>query len=386
MGVHGGEQGQEFSLLVRVVTDLVRYYREYYREQTPAAFDSLFRCMLDYDFSSYHEDMRMVHAMWREAKCVGDVATLKSGGSSTGMRRKYEFGPNFFLARLLVEGFLRLNHRKTLLVAVARGPVRPALTEDSNTPQYDFQIIGNWSEVDHVGFLFDSIRSISDKFGPVNLCALPCVWLGLTCNPDFCYLSSENSAKINAFVNTDSTPCFRRPSCRVRDQMVDWGSGVNFYTCESGKRHFLPMFFAPSSDRACNLLNLKRSSRNCDDLVGLGQQSEDCSCGQPRINMDFIPHRKNFPRDANGSFLDFGSLFDDAPDHTDWLQLYQTDGGENSLFYSCFKGDPNLDDLLLYLRGAGLGKTEVVRSRYFSVGNKKPIFWRSGNPIFFDRG
>lgn len=368
------------------MSDLVRYYREYYREQTSEALNSLFRCMLDYDFSSYHEDMRRVHAMWREARCTGESRSLLSGGSSTGLRRKYEFGPNFSLARLLVEGFLRLSHRKTLLVAVSRGLDRPAFTEDSNPPQYDFQIVGDWSEADHVGLLFDSIRSVSERFGPVNLCALPCVWLGLTCSPDFCVLSLENASNINSFVNTDSTPCFRRPACRVRDQMVDWGSGVNFYTCGGGERHFLPMFFAPSSRRACNLLNLKRPSRGCDDLVEIGRQAEECPCGFARMPMGFIPHSENFPRDAKGSFLGFGGLFDNVPDHTDWLQLHQVETGENSLFYSCSKGDPNLDDLLLYLRIAGLGKTEVVRSRYFSVGNKKPTFWRSGNPKFFDRG
>lgn len=368
------------------MSDLVRYYREYYREQTPSSIDALFGAMIDYDFSSYHEDMRRVHAMWRETICIGESRSLLSGGSSTGIRRRYSFGPNFSLARILVEGFLRLSHRKTLLVAVARGLDRPSFTEDNNPPQYDFQITGNWSEADHLGFLFDSIRRVSYRFGPVNLCALPCVWLGLTCNPDFCEFSFENSSSINCFVNTDSTPCFRRPSCRVRDQMVDWGSGVNFYTCGVGERHFLPMFFATSNDRACNLLNLKKSSRSCDDFFDIGREAVVCQCGFPRMSMDFVPHRKNFPIDPEGSFLDFRDLFDNMPDYTDWFQLHQTEKGESSLFYSCSKGDTNLDDLLLYLRGVGLGKTEVVRSRYFSVGIKKPTFWRSGNPKFFDRG
>lgn len=368
------------------MSNLVNAYKQYYRNQTVKAFEDLFKCMVDYDFHSYHDEVRKVYAMWRETRCLGESKSLLSSGSSAGVRRKYDFGPNFQLVRLMVEGFLRMSRYKTLLVAYSKGLKFPLFTEDRNPPQYDFQIVGDWSARDHVDCMFDQIEKLFSEFGPINICALPCVWLGLTCSPYFSTMSAESRHRVNAFVNTDSTPCFRRPSCPTRDQMVDWGSGVNFYTCSSGERHFLPMFFSPEPTRSCNLINIKKPSRPCDDLVILGDRVESCSCGLPKIRLDFVPHRNNFPVDSFGRFVDFGPLFEALPDHTDWLQIHQKEHGQSTLYYSCRGVHPDLGDLLSVLGRIGIGKTEVVESRYFSVGIKKPIFWRSGNPILFDRG
>jgi hypothetical protein len=365
------------------MNDLVRHYREYYREQTPAAFDNLFRCMLDYDFSSYRDDMRRVSAMWREAKCVGESKTLFSGGSSTGIRRSYEFGPNFPQARLLVEGFLRMSHKKTLLLAHSTDINTPSFKHRPNPPQYDFDLIGNWQRLDHLDFLFDSVERLNELFGSINICALPAVWLGLTCDPEFVTRAERKAIGINALVNTDDTKCFRRIKCRTRDQMIDWSSGVNFYTCDAGRYHFLPTFFC--SDRSSfSLINLKKSSKDQNDLLTIRHEDVTCPCGRPGVFLDFVPHKDNFPF-CGGRFFEPERILENIPDYTSRLQIYQDGERQVKIFYSSNKA-VDLSILIRHLKNLGIEKINILASKYFLVGVKKPFLWRKKSPEVLSRG
>lgn len=366
------------------MSDLVRYYRQYYREQTTDAFDSLFACMLDYDFSSYHDDMKRVYAMWREAKCAGDVFKLKSGGSTSGVPGAYYFGPNFKHVRFAIEGFLRMSHNKTILIGGAPGLDVVLYREENNWPQFDMQVMCDWNNATSVEKFFALFESIFSSWGPLNLVALPALWLSLTYDPVFLDWANNNTSKIGALVNTDSTKCFNKTACRTRDQMMDWGSGVNFYTCELGLYHFLPTFFC-SSDDCANLVNLKRSARSVDDLISLDEEVVLCGCGRPTLRMRFIPHKHNFPVDESGRFVDLDGMYEFIPPLIESLQIYQEPGGESEVFYSFRGGDLDLLGLLNHLESVGFGKSTVAKDRYFSVGNKSPLVWRGGNPSFKTR-
>ena len=367
------------------MTDLVRYYREYYREQTPSAFDDLFRCMLDYDFSSYHEDMRRVFAMHSQAKCMGDTCILTSGGSSNGSRTHYFFGPNFHEVKFSLEGFLRMSENKTLLIAKSEGLNTPRLFEEPNPPQYDLQVVGDWAMADHIEFLFDTVEALYSDFGPINLCALPCLWLGLTCDPRFVERTSLNSHKINALVNTDNIACFRGVSCPVRDQMFDWRSGVNFYTCGRGRRHFLPVFLCSSPSSCHSLINMKRTSGRCDDVVSIDLSPAGCPCGLPSAFMEFVPHERNYPVDSAGARLNPQTIVDALPDYADWFQLLQKEDGSFGVFFHAQREKVDFSRVFDHISGLGMGEIELDDSRYFSVGRKRPLLWRRGVPNIHTR-
>jgi len=367
------------------MSDIVRYYKEYYREQTIRSFENLFTCMINYDFSSYHEDMRKVFAMHQHVICKGDVQVLRSGGSSSGTRTEYCFGPNFDPIRHLIEGLLRLSHRKTLLIAGAEGLETPRILDSPNPPQYDSQIIGDWESKDSLDFLFETIRHLYSESGPVNLCALPCLWLSLMCDPNFMGMAESRTEEINALVNTDNVSCFKETKCNTRDQMIDWCSGVNFYTCNSGGRHFLPTFFSLSPTQCQSLINLKRNSRGCDDVVILEQSASVCRCGAPNVGMKFVPHRRNYPLGFDGQYMDSKGIVDKLPERTKCFQVLQREDGVCSIF--CYPSDDFLDfsSIIGHLEELGLGEIEVDHSRYFSVGRKRPLLWRGGSPQFHSR-
>lgn len=368
------------------MSDLVRFYREYYREQTVSSFEDLFRCMKDYDFSTYQEDMRRVFAMHQQAKCVGSSRTLTSGGSTTGFGSNYQFGPNFRIVKVALEGFLRLSHKKTILIAKSDGLNEPRLLEEPNPPQYDLQVIGDWTLPGHLEFLFDVVGDIHSEFGSVNLCALPCVWLGLTCDPNFVKRAESNVHKINALVNTDNIACFRSVACPTRDQMIDWKSGVNFYTCSSGRRHFLPTFFCFSPSISYSLVNLKKSTSDCDDVVAIERNSDFCSCGLPATFMSFVPHEKNYPINRDGEYLRPQEVVDLLPDYVDWLQVLQDSWGEFcTVFCHSRYEDADFSRLTTHLENFGIGKIGLDYSRYLSLGRKRPLLWRGGNPQFHSR-
>lgn len=385
MGLHGGEPSEEQTFLVRPVNDLVRNYREYYREQSTQAFDSLFSCMLDYDFSSYREDIRRIFAMWREAKCVGDTSLLKSGGSTSGVPSTYEFGPNFRHIRLAIEGFLRMSYNKTILIGGSPGLEVVLYREEDNWPQFDMQVMCDWGNRVSVEKFFGLFEKTFSSHGPINLVALPALWLSLTYDPLFLDWADANSPKIGALVNTDSVKCFNKTKCRTRDQMIEWGSGANFYTCGMGRYHFLPTFFCASPSRCYNLLNVKKNERDFDDFLSIGDEVDVCGCGKPKPRFSFLPHRHNFPLNEEGEFVDFDEVYDLIPLRTTSLQIHQSLTGETEVFYSSRGGEDEPKGLIDHLRSLGVSKSTFTGGRYFSVGNKVPLFWRGGNPSFKDR-
>lgn len=364
------------------MTDLVRYYREYYREQTPKAFDSLFQCMKEYDFSSYHDDMRRVSAMHQHVKCMGDASFLRSGGSSTGTRRRYEFGPNFKRVRHVLEGHLRLSKTKTVSLVAATG-LKKIKFESGDPPQSDIQLWGEWFDDGFLHELFKFVDSLAADFGPINLLSKPHVWIQLTTNPSF--RSWATSSSINALVNSDNIRCFHRPNCRVVDQMVDWSGGGNFYTCSAGTRHFLPAFYAPQPSLSVNLLNLKRHSIRSGDFISVGDRPIPCGCGVATPTMQFVPHHKNFPADAKGRFIDPETLSDMASERTRFLQVYQADNSSFTVFHSAPNPDGCVKEMSKQLDSLGFGKTQFVTSRYLVVGTKVPFLWRGGRPSFEKR-
>lgn len=371
------------------MSDLVRYYREYYRDQTASAFDDLFRCMLEYDFSSYHDDISRVHAMWREAKCVGESKFLYSGGSTAGTFRRYEFGPNFGHVRRAVEGFLRLSHHKTLLLADVGFGIRETpfgFHPSGRPPQSDFEVSATWHTESNIGRLFDLVSELHAEHGPINLCALPHIWLAITNNRSFLEMERVQGGKLNALVNTDGVRTFGPVSSVVRDQMIDWASGCNFYTCPSGRMHFLPMFISSEGGKSCtSLLNLKRCSKGSDDVVDIGQEQDYCRCGLPFVAFKILTHARNAPRNSSGEPLDLSCVPGCLWHGVKSLQIFQSEDDSLNLFYSSMEGNPlGVDRVLSMMSDLGCAKIRTVADKYFRTGQKIPLAWRGSSPKFLD--
>lgn len=361
------------------MSDLVRYYREYYREQTPSSIDALFGAMIDYDFSSYHEDMRRVYAMWRETKCSGQAVRLNSNGSTIGIPRKFDFAPHFRIWRHKVEPLLRGKDRKTMMVIAQLG--RPDFerfrhSEVLGDPQKDIDAVGNWLCDDDLEMLFDLVVKTYDAYGPINLYAIPDIWTCLVTNPTFRRMVEENKEKISSFVNSDYDAIFKRIGIYVRDQMVDWGSGLNFFECEFGTRHFLPIFFYDRGS-CFNLANLVRIRPSNDDRVVFGCSVEKCMCGRTYPLVHMQPHFRNMILDGRDGHFDLLPLHNSLNAHYANLQFHQGEDGAVRMFYVAMSDvDLDIDLVESYFRSGGL-KIEFVQGKYYSIGRKKYRAWKS---------
>ncbi len=370
------------------MSELVRRYREYYREQTPAAFDSLFSCMIDYDFSSYQDDMRKVRSMHSETKCIGEFSALKSGGSLSGEDAGfYFFGPNFDHICWSVEKFLRLGQHKTILLADpsfgGESSIRVIVDSETTSSWYDLSITADWTSDEGLAALDGHIEEFYRDSGLVNISSLFNLWLFFTNDPAFRDLVRRNLGKINCLVNSDGPATFNEIECRTHDQMMDWASGTNFYQCPAGGMHFLPTFF---NYGCCNssLLNLKKTSKPFDDLFVLREESFLCGCGRNSIPFSFLPHVSSQPLDALGEIADFSLLPRSMWPGVLSFQVLQN-AGKTSILYSCRDGtESGLSGVLDALESLNLGKMDFVRAKYFMAGRKRPFVWRGGPSAVYD--
>lgn len=171
--------------------------------------------------------------------------------SNTGSR--YSFVTEMFYVLEYFENFIKGSNVLVLLNSYYLG-------RESQEPQF-FQvnpypiIQSNLSLQDHVDYLEKHIVS-SDE--PVNLMATPSVWVPLTTHDYGIEMLSRNQDKIQSIINTDFDMFLRKknlPKIPLNDQMIDWSSGGNFYTCHYGVRHWLPLF-SIHDGKYNNLLNL----------------------------------------------------------------------------------------------------------------------------------
>ena len=111
----------------------------------------------------------------------------------------------------------------------------------------------------------------------------------------------------------------------VNDNMVNWRSGVAFYTCQFGKRHGLRNIYGVKDGRYHNLLNINcKEGTPIDDLVYYSK--EFCSCGRSFVLEDIIPHYEFCPKRNDGSFIFDLSLAKKIKQQWYTVQFVEKDG------------------------------------------------------------
>lgn len=192
----------------------------------------------------------------------------------------------------------------------------------------------------------------------VNLYAAPNLYFYLVKSKvfqDFC-----GAGRIGTIVTTGEPAIFdksllKKTNVFVNDTMINWKSGLNFYTCLANKKHFFPLFYWKGT-RYYNLLNLwDRRGIEIDDLFQAKKEAVICDCGKPRIEFNFIPHYRNYPKTINCKKLQ--EIIESAEEHYFNYQFVEINDR-----VSCLK--TKLDDQEGY---------------FFKVGAKRPAFWRVNN-------
>jgi hypothetical protein len=231
---------------------------------------------------------------------------LNTSGSSTGVPKKYSFSDIRTL--MPIEYGCKYPHGKGFVIQLYMD--RTGQTSMSsrgaadNEPHFDHYLVFSDLSDSKIKFIISELSSILEKQEKIIL------WnsdqnnlMYLASDHHFYHFMIENANRIS-LLNTGITAFFKQNRLReagvhINDNMIDWYSGLNFYTCRHNNKHILPMFFM--NDRvSTNLLNLSRRGEMVvkSDYFDISP-SFMCQCGKMTYNLRFIPHKRVTPEIDN---------------------------------------------------------------------------------------
>lgn len=358
------------------MSKIIESYKEYFERQDEESIDLLFDVLLNYDFSFYKKDMEEVAIISLQCRSlfIDEPVILYTNGSSSGIRNPYKFKPNFFKWASCIEPFLRgVTSEKNIFLCCRLGagspPQKLIISEAKNNKRH-YDAFGNLLEENQIRDLFEFAKKISGK---VSFSAFPDVWNMLFSNPLFNSLCDENREKIGCFVNSDFEMFFTNKNFYTRDQMINWKSGLNFYTCKAGYKHFLPIFHINSG--CFNLINLDGKIDD-SDIVGISEEQVLCKCGRKRMPMEILFHHKNAPKDHDGKPINFKPLKDLLKGRYATFQVHQDENNKITVLLTPVGAieDDDLSAIKLFFSNFELS---IEFNKYFQVGSKRYCFWRS---------
>ncbi len=336
--------------------ELLELFNKYY-ECPERSWTELFHGLTNYSFEDY--EVFLAGMVQLKPRCKGYVP-LEWQKSNSQMR--YLFGPPSVKGD--VESFLRFAGSTNSYILIK--DYKTYLEEGTVLSIPD--IWHNWQQV------ADFIRKQS--LTPCYIYGRPHYLNQMTANEDFL----DNMADvIDGFVNTD-LPAFCKTSIlpkydiHFNDQMINWKTGVNFYNCSAGHRHFLPIFLHHEG-QCHNLLNIinrmdTKFGFEDDDLFRQTGPFELCECGKRRCQSDLLPHSHNFL--TGKDYNDLMTLRNSLASRYRWIQFVEREGIE--VLYETSERDMSSEDRDLILEK--LPEATFKRGETLKIWTKMPCFWR----------
>lgn len=223
------------------------------------------------------------------------------------------------------------------------------------------------------GLIPDLIDALKTKHDNRPVVIPPGCLLYLSKSDEFIDLYSKHITHENRWIISTDDPAFvdldifRDRGIFVNDKMINWRTGLNFFTCTAGHKHFLPIF-AREGNRYYNLLNpMGRRGHPVDDLFEITGSPTRCTCGLMRIDFRFIPHVKSCPR-IDGQYLYDTALAKRLKKQYYNYQIIQV--GSNLHLYYVARDEPE---------DAGLKFTRIHKGFIGRIGRKRPAFWKCGD-------
>lgn len=357
------------------MSNIKKLYENYYREQSPESIDELFFGLLDYDHSGYFRDMKEILRISRDSKKLEASTKLHSNGS-TGGDNEYLFSPHFHHWASRLEPFLRnMEDGKTIFLYCRIGngtPPRKLYISEARGNKKHYETNANFLDDRQILELFDFVDRLHEEFGKVNFSSFPDIWNMLFSNPLFNQMCLNRKNKIGCFVNSDFEMFFGTDDFWVRDQMINWRSGLNFFTCPFGKKHFLPTFI---EDEGCSSLINAMGEKDDSDEISMFEKATMCECGKSHIPLEILFHKDNSILGPDGKPIDFTPLKRSLSGRYATIQFHQNNDGDVKVFLTP-TGDIGEDTDKIKCFFSGL-KTEFRLNRYFEVGSKRYCFWKS---------
>jgi len=316
--------------------ELLNLYSIYYACPSIVNWEALFNAILHYRFDDYPLFVRKSGELQTKT-VITDVVTLTSNNKIT-----YLVGPNAYRVLHDIESYLRFKHFST--------KTKVLFVEDEIK---GLKIARYLTGTEHFKVL--CLPNLREHQSLIRPYLHDHVVMGHARS-----LNQLSELQIPV-INTDGA-AFIKTKQYVNDQMIDWRSGLNFWTCCKGHKHFLPIF-----SNYKNLLNMCDSPKQESDWLQPMSEFFKCRCGLMRCNFDFVPHYKRFI--DNQKYDDLLKLANKLNGNYRWIQFVQKFGVIHVYHDGAMVDMEIIQDQFKM-------PVHLESNEFFMVGCKLPTFWK----------
>ena len=309
---------------------------------------------------------------------------LSTNGSTNAGRNLYGFGPyaKFWICE--IERYLKGNliaHTIQLdILHYYNGSKKAAVPCLTSTPDYALSQSTLAIDLkDHVNFS-ESILQAYSKYGKINLLTVPNIAFYLLTDKNYKALIDYHRVHINSIITINTDPFYPYHEL-MRDQMINWQTGLNYYICQYRNTHVLPLFTIDLRNALNAYAQKVPSPPLCDDLMLLNKK-ETCRCGKMAYDLKYVPHIHNQIK-KDGLII---RPFKIANELSSCYYSLQFEQNNNDITIHYVTKDNNSKDLEYMNEYFRQYKLNVILSNntIFKVGQKQPAFWNGKNIIVSD--
>jgi hypothetical protein len=385
-----------------MIDSLVEVYAGYCERHTIGRFhdagfgtirqlQQAFATMFPESLSEYLQLNDRLYAIWREhcgRSITPDFHGLRTSGSTRQVPRLYQFGPNFQFWRHAVWDLTRfpLGYREIISLYPSQASGQP-ISVYSKLGRH--VILCSPFNEPILKSLIGVLGQFLNDYPACSLNATPDTYLYLNNQAAFRDFAIENRDRFN-LMSENWEPFYKQRELKengvhINNPMMDWSTGLNFYTCFEGHQHVLPLF-ASGEGRRVNLLNLfppvEIGFGDEDDLF-IPESVSRCDCGLNRLNFQFLPHQATAIRTSHGEVIHDVALAEQLSSNFQGLQFVQRDDTIHVLYRTdgAFQDRELLNDYFS-LRGFRLAWEP---GKVLHLGSKCTTFYRcpSEGPLPF---
>lgn len=361
---------------------MISAYHRYCHEGSPDSLREFLELAFNFDFLDYESIRDEMFRIYQKTELIGTQSRSLSSNGSIGRRTSYIFGPNTNDTTYTTENYLRCYKNQSIPRIILYDtfpfymPQERFFIEERSGVDYVIRCDLNSHRAEDFLLTFLKNLNYSKQYNFYNTLGR---WQRIVNLPRIVEFLNEHPNFL--LTNADSEAFFKRSIFNrvVNDQMIDWKSGLNFYTCPEGTIHFIPLFVI-TEHRSYNLLNLadKQGWEN-SDLFEVSAERRICSCGKPYFPLTFIPHVSHSPI-HEGRYLYDISLAERLTSRYNNIHFIQRSHSEMDISYSLMEGEM-LDEEVLR---ATFPLTLTFRpNTVFRIGRgKQLVFWKGDQVIW----
>jgi len=308
---------------------------------------------------------------------------FRTSGTMSGTPRTYRFGPN---AQRWIgtvwQHFTRVFNPRTIVRLRLNGLNDNELTcERNNEGLYQYEARCGVLNKQRTEALVIMLSEMLIAHPQLTLYTTPDAYLYLNQHLGFKYFALLNKDKVN-YLSGLWEPFFKRDELRANgvwfgNIMIDWTTGVNFFTCSASKQHTLPIF-ALTDQGPTNLLNLAPDQpQNASDRETFTALNVvKCACGQYRLAFKHLPHPESAMRQLDGTPVYDPGLVEKLRGHYRHMQFRQS-GNVVTIGHLTEDGSfPDKDMLTDYFQTRGFEVNYEISTAPFVCG-KRPVFLKT---------